>query len=302
MAPLSRLGAAWAATSFSVLAGIAIIGKVLERFGPLLPPTWVVKVILAALLIIPFCFYRFAAAFSRPRPWVRAAALLLTVGVIGWTAALPYFPLPMQPEPSWFLPYRIAIGVQWGFLFTFVAVRLWRAGTRQPAAARARMRLLAAAAAGLDIQIVLGVLGLSRRPAVALATQALTVVMAVLFGLGLTLPMSIRSWSRRHERSAVQDAVAELVGATSTDEVAQNLLPHVAAFVGASRVAWIGSDGEEVAHFGGEPPAGSVELRLGEGAHLVAWTSPYIPFFAKDEIGTLKGIGHLLESWANASQ
>ena len=38
-----------------------------------------------------------------------------------------------------------------------------------------------------------------------------------------------------------------------------------------------------------------MRLQLGEGVHLVAWTSPYIPFFARDELLMLKGIGHLLE-------
>ena len=98
-----------------------------------------------------------------------------------------------MPTPPWFAAYRVGISVQWGFLFTFVAVRLWQAGAHQPAASRARMRLLAAGAAGLDVQIVLGALGLSVHPPVALAGQALTVVMAVLFGLGLTLPASLLS-------------------------------------------------------------------------------------------------------------
>ena len=78
--------------------------------------------------------------------------------------------------------------VQWGLLFTFVAVRLWLAGTASRPPPANRMRLLAAGAAGLDIQIIVGVLGFTSRPVVALASAILTVVMAVLFCLGLVLP------------------------------------------------------------------------------------------------------------------
>ena len=282
-----------AATTFSVLGGIAVAGKLLTDFGPTVPPTWVVKVFVGALLAVPYCFYSFATAFAPPRRWMAWTARVLTLAVLVWTTLLPYFPI-VGPMPAWYDRYRFGVGVQWAFLFTFVVIRLWVAAGRQPSGARARMRLLAAGALGLDAEIVLSVLGVTTHPSVALATQAGTVLMAGLFALGFTLPASVRTWSRRHDVNAIQDAIGDLVRASSTAEVADSLLPHVAAFVGATRVEWIDADGRVIAHHGEVPPPGSVRLSLGEGAHLVAWTNPYIQFFARDELRMLRGIGNLL--------
>ena len=38
----------WRSSSFSVLAGVAVTGELLERFRTLLPSPWVIKVLLAA--------------------------------------------------------------------------------------------------------------------------------------------------------------------------------------------------------------------------------------------------------------
>jgi diguanylate cyclase (GGDEF)-like protein len=288
-------GAGWAALSFSALASIGIASKVMTSQGMLLPPLAVIKLLVATLLLVPFCLYRFAATFSAPPRWVRVGALVLTAGALAWTALLPYFPFPGTPQPAWFHTYRIGVSLQWGFLFTFVAVRMWTAGRNQPPATRDRMRMLAAGAAGLDVQVIVGMLGLSTRPGVAFVSAMVTVVMAALFSLGLVVPRSIRAWWQRHDRQAIQAAMGDLVGATSPSEVANGLLPHVAAFVGASRAALVDHNGSMVAVFGEPTPhEDAVELRFGRGGELVVWTNPYMSFFGRTELGMLEGIGHLL--------
>ncbi len=287
-------GAGWAAISFSVLALVAVIGKLLEQ-GHVLPSPWVIKALVGGILLVPFCLYRFAAMFGQPPRWVRRMAFVLTSVALVWTALLPYFPFPGMPTPDWFRLYRIEITLQWGFLLTVVAVRMWKAGENQPASARNRMRLLAAAAAGLNIQVIVGVLGLNERPVVAFASAILTVVMAVLFSLGLVLPAPVRSWWRRHDRDAIQAALGDLVSATTPSEVASGLLPHVAAFVGATRVALVDHNGKTAAVFGrSSPDASVVELRFGGHGELVVWTNQYIPFFGQVELRVLEGVGHLL--------
>ena len=52
---------------------------------------------------------------------------------------------------------------------------MWLAGRGQGETARRRMRLLAAAAAGLNVQVIVGAAGLSSRPWVAMVSTIVTV-------------------------------------------------------------------------------------------------------------------------------
>ncbi|MGN6474923.1 MAG: hypothetical protein ACTHK4_14910, partial [Mycobacteriales bacterium] len=239
-------GAAWAAGSFGLLALISVTGLVLEHTGELMPPTWLIKTLLAAVLLVPYALYRFAASFV-PVRWGRLLAEVLTAAAVIGTLVIPYLPYPGQASPPGFIAYRLLVALQWGSLFGFVALRMWRAGTHQPRAARMRMRLLAIAAAGLDIPLVISALGLGYHPNLQLASSINTAVMAVLFGLGLTMPGAIRSWWRTRERNAMQVAVADLVSAYSVPDVASGLLPHVAALTGAADITLVDSEGIEIA-------------------------------------------------------
>ena len=288
-------GAGWAALCFTSLAGLGVAGKVLERQGIYMPPLVVLKVFVAALLLVPFFLYCFAASFGRPPRWVRTVAFGLTSGVLLWTAFLPAFPFPGMPTPTWFFAYRVGLSLQWGFLFTFVAARMWTAGHNQPPSARDRMRLLAAGAAGLNVQVIVGMLGLRTRPLVALVSGIVSVIMAALFSLGLVLPASIRAWWRRHDRDAIQVALGHLVTAPSPEDAANTLLPHVAAVVGASRVAWVDEHGDNIAVFGapsrrrrhGRAPLRDPRRtgRVDQLLHTV---------LRRDELRLLTGISHLL--------
>ena len=170
------------------------------------------------------------------------------------------------------------------------------------------MRLLAAAAAGLDVQVVVGATGLTSHPLVALLSSVVTVVMAGAFWLGLVPPPILRLRWRRLHNDGLQAAVADLVRATSAQEVASGLLPHVAAFVGASAAAVLDANGDAIASYGAVPetaasghgiekapdgPAAeaSAQLRFGDGGRLVVWTSRYVPFFGRDELRLLVGLG-----------
>ena len=71
-----------------------------------------------------------------------------------------YLPAPGFPPPPHFLAYRVSFVVAFGFLFSYVVVRLFVAGRGEPPIAATRMHLLAIAVAGLEVQVVVAALGL----------------------------------------------------------------------------------------------------------------------------------------------
>jgi diguanylate cyclase (GGDEF)-like protein len=290
-------GAGWAAISFLLLAGIGLAGKAL-RLGWIPPDQVLLKALVGVLLAVPYAFYRFAAAFDRPVRWIRMMAGSLTVSALFATSTLDYFPIRGFPPPPGFAAFRLLVSVQWAFLFTFVAVRMWRAGQGQGETARRRMRLLAAAAAGLNVQVIVGAAGLSSRPWVAMVSGIVTVLMAGAFCLGFVPPPMLRLRWRRTQNDGLQEAMADLVRATSAREVAGRLLPHVAQYVGASAAAVLDAEGNQIASHGVVPDSADgdarVQLRFGDGGSLVVWTSPYVPFFGRDELSLLVELGDLI--------
>jgi diguanylate cyclase (GGDEF)-like protein len=306
-------GAGWAALSFMLLAGLGLVGKGM-KLGWITPDQVLLKLLVCVLLLVPYAFYRFAASFDRPRRPIRLLAVALTAVALVATSALDYFPLQGFPRPPGYDAFRLLVCVQWAFLFAFVAVRMWTAGQAQGDTARRRMRLLAAASAGLNVQVIVGAVGLTGRPWVALLSGVVTVLMAGAFCLGLVPPAILRlRWQRSYD-AGLREAMADLVRATSAEDAASRLLPHVAAYVGAYAAAVVDSDGNLIASYGAVPegpalasgagtaaadddgPEGeaSVKLRFGEGGRLVVWTNRYVPFFGRDEVRLLVGLGDLI--------
>ncbi|HVT64939.1 MAG TPA: bifunctional diguanylate cyclase/phosphodiesterase [Mycobacteriales bacterium] len=299
-------GAGWAAGSFGLLAAISVTSLVVQEAGLLMLPSGLIKSLLCSVLLVPYALYRFAASFAPVRNWARHLAAWLTLAAVTGTLIIPYLPYPGQDAPPGFLAYRVLITLQWGSLFGFVAVRMWRAGAHQPQAARYRMRILAVAAAGLDVPVILSTLGLSYHPNVQLASEVNTAVMAVMFGLGLVLPGAVRTWWRTKERNAMRVAVADLVSAYSAADVASGLLPHVAALTGASDIALVDGDNVEVARYRAsdvpeQRPASEVadetvplEVPVGRAHRLVVRSDPYLPFFARNEFRALNGLAEFV--------
>ena len=172
----------------------------------------------------------------------------MTAAIVAFTFWLDYLPVGGAAAPPYYLAYRIAFAVSFAFLFSYVVVSLFVAGHGEPPIAATRMRLLAIAVAGLEVQVVVAALKL-QGPSVKLATQALTVVMGLLFLVALVLPSFVRVFLSRKEDLAFRRAVGELVSAGDSRDVAEHLLPHVSALVGASKAALLASDGTVVARY-----------------------------------------------------
>ncbi len=301
-------GAGWVALSFAILGGLSLTLKVDP--GIVLNQT-VAKSLIALLLVMPYCLFRFAAAFRRPSAPVRSLAIVVTVAIIAFTFSLQYVPLPGLAPPPHFVAYRIAFALAFGFLFTYVVVRLSVAGTGEPPLAATRMHLLALAVAGLEVQVAVAALGL-QGAGVTLVTQAISVAMGILFLVALVLPSFVRVFLSRREDIAFRRAIGELVSAGDSRDVAERLLPHVCALVGATKAALLAGDGTVVARFpawtrgdGAEDWGGvsgteddrhriTVRSDLGSAHVLAVKISPYLPYFGSDELHRLDELAGML--------
>ena len=293
-------GAGWVALSFGILGGLSLALKIDPGLAA---HQYVAKTIVALLLVVPYCLFRFAATFRAPSLPVRAAAVVVTLVIVVCTFALQYLPAPGVPPAPHFLAYRISLLVAFAFLCGYVVLSLVLTGRGEPPIAASRMHLLAIAVVGLEIQLVVGPLGL-QGPAVDLSKQALTVATGFLFLIALVLPSFLRIFLSRHEDAAFRRAVGELVAAGDSRDVAEHLLPHVCALVGASWAALLAGDGTVVAQYpvwseddgperwdadgakNGQRPI-TVQTRSGATHSLAVRISPSMPYFGSEELHKL---------------
>jgi diguanylate cyclase (GGDEF)-like protein len=300
-------GAGWVALSFAILGGLSLALKIDPG---LVTNHNVAKGLIALLLVMPYCLFRFAATFRTPTRLVRSLAVVLTVGIVLFTFTLTYLPAPGVPAPPHYLAYRIAFLVAFGFLCGYVVVSLFLAGRGEPPIAASRMHLLALAVAGLEIQVVVAALRL-QGPTVDLVTQTLTVVTGVLFLVALVLPSFVRVFLSRKEDVAFRHAVSELVSAGDSRDVAEHLLPHVCALVGAQWAALLASDGTVVARYpvwtdddasdasdtGGNANGQrrvTVQTTSGATHALAVKISPSMPYFGSEELRQLDQLADMV--------
>jgi diguanylate cyclase (GGDEF)-like protein len=293
-------GAGWVALSFAILGGLFLALKIDPG---LVANQYAAKSAIALFMVVPYCLFRFAATFRTPGLPVRAAAIAVTVAIVLFTFTLRYLPAPGFAAPPHFLAYRISFLGAFGFLCGYVVLSLFLAGRGEPPIAASRMHLLAIAVVGLEVQVVVAALG-PRGPSADLVTQALTVVMGVLFLIALVLPSFVRVFLSRHEDAAFRRAVGELVAAGDSRDVAEHLLPHVCALVGASWAALLAGDGTVVARYpvwteddgpdqwdadnstNGQRRI-TVRTRSGATHSLAVNISPSMPYFGSEELHKL---------------
>jgi diguanylate cyclase (GGDEF)-like protein len=306
-------GAGWAALAFGILGAISVLSKAITQWDPtLLTNLWFDKALIASVLLLPYFLFRFAASFGPTRRATHIGAVTMTLVVVLATVLLRYFPFPGEPPPPGYWAFRLAFVIQWGFLFSYVVVRLWSGGIGVRTIATKRMRLLAVAVAGLDVQVIVAALGLTST-ALTLATQLLTVIMGVLFLLALVLPSFLRLWWRKGQDQGFRQAVSDLVSVATSGEVAMRLLPHVCALVGASSATLSDESGNVVARFPTEgalplledaPEIGSdeegtgdmisVTTRFGSAHNLTVTISPYMPYFGREELEKLDELADMV--------
>ncbi len=289
--------AGWLALSFFSLGLIVTVGRLVPAHPDGLVQEALQRLDIELLVLFPYLGYRFATAFVPPSRRLQRIVGLLTVGLSIWTFAVPRFPAAGESRPASFLVYVIAFLVHWTLLSVVIVFRLWRAGRDQPSVARNRMRMLSFASAALTVAIIGTAFSTNPHSVASVVVQAIALVSAASFLLGLEPPSLIRAYWRGPEQQRLQEAIRSLMTlATTRAEVAQRVLGPIAGMVGARGAAiydaegtllaqqWVPDDGA------GEEP---VEIQE-EGVVLHVWTSPYAPFFGEDELRTLGTVAALI--------
>ena len=304
-----RRGAAtaWVAATFGVLAAVVVVALFLPDTGGGLWAGAARRALIAALVVFPYCLYRFAAVFESQRRGIDRIALWATVFVSTAAVAMPRYPQPGEPRGWLFESFILSLLVQWTVLSLFVSLRLWRAGRGKPTVARRRMRLLSLAAFLLNAAIVLaGLAPSSAEPVtvVTVVTQLLSTASALLFLTAFQPPGWLRLVWRRPEERALQAAQLELMAATTLPDVTERMLPPVVGVLGAMGAAVYDQDGHlqgafpvGVTALGGLPDE-HVRVPLRHGAMHV-WTGTHTPFFGREELELLGAFGAVVDlAWA----
>ena len=301
--------ALWAALSFGALAIVVNAGRLIPE-EPTNDLEFIARrVTIAVLALFPYLLYRFTTAFRTPPRELERFLGLMTIAVVAWTFLLPEIPAEGEPRPGWFVAYLIAFLAHWTVLAIVVAARLWRAGRGQPGVARRRMQMFALGATAITVALLLAATGREEGTALDLAVALLATASALTFLLGLAPPAFLRAIWRRPEQRRVQDAIADLMSATTAEQIADRVLPPMAGIVGARAVALRATDGHLVGTHGtseemlAEADASDGPVGRGDGSNILVldvpagalfvWTSPYAPFFGGDEMQLLRTLGAL---------
>lgn len=286
--------AAWAAGTFGLLATISLLGLLFPAEGITELPHWIVKLEVIGIALFPYFLYRFAAAFTPPPRFAGPLALGATLVVAVWTLFLGELPEEGEPRTAAFNAFVIALLVQWSGLLITVAVRLWRAGRGQPTVARRRMRLLSLASAGLTVVLLIAGTGADAGPELSIFTSLLTTASSLAFFFGFAPPPALRTIWRRSEQEAIAVGTRGLMAATSEDEVVESVLPFALQVSGAKAVSLIDRAGRTIGTVG-EPPEEDATTVFGfPVASLHVWTTPYTPFFGREELNLLESLGVLI--------
>lgn len=300
----------WLLATFLTLAVVVLAGAVIPERPPGTSAALDVagKALIVVLLLFPYCLYRFAAGFRRPAPVVDAVitASVLALGL--WTVLQP----PLPEERGDFTPamqaYLATILVYWTVLSLWVASRLWRGGKDQPGVARRRMQLLSIGTLVLNVALLLAGTSNDGSDALQLVTTLLGWTSAVLFLLGFAPPSGLRHAWRQPEDRKLRRAEASLMTATTAEEVANTIVPHVSGLLGGHGAALLDTTGAPIASQGFSAEqlreAGAIATETIERDRLVLplrsgslllQASVYAPFFGEEELELLRSLGTFID-------
>jgi signal transduction histidine kinase len=295
--------ALWAALTFITLAVIIDVANAIPEDPTSTVDKAIQRALVLGLVLFPYFLYRFTTAFQPPARRVELAVVSVTIAVVVWTILLPEIPGPDEPRSTMFEAWLIAFVIHWTFLATVVAVRFWRARRGQPTVARRRMQLLSIGAAAVTAALIVAATAPDDNSWAEVVQAGLATVSAIAFLLGLAPPASLRLLWRQAETERIQGAIMRLMGATTEDEVAAEVLEPMARMVGARGIALRALDGRLIGSYGApaetldvpeESRKGGEVVRLEVPAgSLAVRTSPYAPYFGREELALLRTLGAL---------
>ncbi len=306
----------WLAANFLILTGLITMGFLPKIGGNRgFGMEVLVRLIIAALLFIPYGFYLFTDGFRPRRRWQSRLVLGATFLVIAPLTLGPALPGPEDPKPVWLAPFSLLIAAHWTALTVIAACRLWREGRGQPRLARRRMSTLALGCLIINVSILFGFVFKTKTSSTELSSQIIGLTSALVFYFGYVVPAPMRAWWRRPEMEAFRRGEVELMLATTRDAVADAVVPHAAALIGGGIAIIADRDRRPIgsgygpAHLAllayvpeSEVDAGTV-TEVGDrvvtfalsDAWLVIETSSSAPFFGREELDLLDGLGHLID-------
>ncbi|MGH2720797.1 MAG: PAS domain-containing protein [Actinomycetota bacterium] len=296
----------WFGITFAELALVAIATVFLPDNSQSGPAQWAVKLFLVGFTLFPYLLYRFTAAFDGAPLRSELAAGAMTGVVVASVLAVPHIPGSEDELPAAYLALGVAVLVQWTTLTLLSAVRLWRAGTGRPTVTRRRLRMLAMGAGGMSALMVASVVTPDPASGNVLAIQSLGLLCGLAFHAGFTPPRMVRQAWRRPEEEAAREAESALMTATSEDEVARAVLPHLAAITGGESAGLYAADGRLIGAYGPTPPLRGAGLPEQGGTlqddlitlefpfgWLVVSAGPYTPFFGQEELALARALGSM---------
>jgi signal transduction histidine kinase len=287
------LAARWLTLAIAAITLISTAGRLVPTHPNGFLEVAAQRLDIELLVLFPYLLYRFATAFNPPGRRLQLAVSALTVGLTVWTFTLRHIPAAHEHRSAWFTAYIFAFLIHWSLLSVVVTGRLWRAGRDEPSVAANRMRMLGFAAAALTVAIIGVAFTTDQDSAGALIVQILGLVAIVAFLLGLEPPLIVRAYWRMPEQSRLQDAMRDLVTlATTRTEIAARVVAPAADLVGARGLAMFDGTGKLLARHGETVGPDGMHVEL-PGLSIVAWTSPYAPFFGDEEQRLLETIGAL---------
>jgi signal transduction histidine kinase len=287
----------WAALAFVSLALVIDVGEALPEEPESTAAVVAERLLIATLVLFPYLLYRFTTAFVPPSRRLEQRLGLMTVVLVIWTFALPSIPDEGEPQSNLFRAYLVAFVAHWTILTLVSAFRLWRGARGEPTVARRRMLLLVAAALGITAALIVAAFGPEQGSGTSLATAIATTLSALAFLVGFAPPPILRLLWRRPEQERLQSALAGLMTATTQEEVAERVLPPMAAIVGARALSLRGADDRIIGEHGSivedvEDSNSTYTIEIPGGA-LTVWTSPFAPYFGREERALLETLGAL---------
>lgn len=300
----------WLALTFSTLAFVVVLGIVTPdaTADSSAVDKFLGDLAIMVLLLFPYCLYRFAAGFRRPPLVVEILTGALLAGLVVWTLLLPVLPQERDQFTAGMRAYLFVLLAYWTLLSVWVAWELLRGGVGQPGVAKRRMQLLSFGTLVLNVALLLAGLASDAGTGTRVTTTLLGWTSAGLFLVGFAPPGGLRhAWRQRDERR-LRRAEADLMTATTPEEVANTIVPRVADLMGGHGAALLDHDGaplasqgfsaEELRHVGqeaGEQKTGHrVVLPLSSG-WLVLQASRYSPFFGEEELELLRSLGSFVD-------
>jgi PAS domain S-box-containing protein len=296
---------AWFAVSFGTLLAVTIAGLVLPDDPQGTAGQVTTEILVSVLLLYPYSLFRFTTTLIRSTRFTELLAGGITVGMIVWTFLLDDIPGEGEPRSDGFVAYVVALLAVWTLLSVIVAFKLWRGGRSEPRIARQRMRLLSVGTLALNVVLIVAGSGPSGSASYQVLTGLMTIGAALFFYMAFAPPAMLQAALRNREQEELRKSIPGLMTASDRDEVADALLPHIAAMFGGRGAAMLDTDDQVIGAVGvaegvdpstlaTDPGAGVVRLDMPFGA-ICVWTNPYTPFFGPKDLNLLQGIGVLAD-------